>query len=101
MSPILPPPGGGATGVSASSGLMSSMNFATFSCAGDSLGRIAARISVFGGTPRSARLMLAHSGEFTHQLISLTTSSGSFVRADADHSMDALYQAFRSVALPV
>src|SRR3569832_1680666 len=101
MSPILPPPGGGAIGVVARSGLMSLMNLATFACAGDSLGVMSASISVFGGMPRAARLMLAHSGEFTHQLIISTTCSGYFVRLDADHSIDALYQAFRSVALPV
>src|SRR3954471_13401563 len=101
MSPILPPPGGGATGVVASSGLMSLMNFAAVVCAGDSLGVTSASISVFGGMPRSARLMLLHSGEFTHQLIIATACSGYFVRLDADHSIDALYQAFRSVALPV
>src|SRR5919199_3436902 len=101
MSLSLPPPGGGAIGVSASSGLMSSMNFATLAWSGDSLGLISARISVLAGTPRSARLMLAHSGEFTHQLISFTTSSGCLVLLEADHSIDALYQAFRSVALPV
>ena len=53
------------------------------------------------GTPRSARLMAAHSGEFTHQSISATTASGFLVLAEADQSMEALYQALRSVALPV
>ena len=57
---------------------------------------------MLAGMPRSARLMLAHSGEFTHQLINADDGlrdSSSWL--DADHSIDALYQAFRSVALPV
>ena len=45
--------------------------------------------------------MAAHSGEFTHQSMNATTASGFLVLAEADHSMDALYQALRSVALPV
>ena len=36
-----------------------------------------------------------------YNLIQATAASGFFVRADADHSMLALYQALRSVALPV
>src|SRR5690348_2641342 len=80
---------------------MSAMNFATLFCGADSLGVMAARMSVLQGIPRSARLMLAHSGEFTHQLIRSTAALGSLVRLDADHSIDALYQAFRSAALPV
>ena len=51
--------------------------------------------------PRSALSMSAASVEFTHQLIQAIAASGFFVLADADHSMLALYQALRSVALPV
>ena len=51
--------------------------------------------------PRSARSMSAASGEFTNQLIKATAASGFLVLAEADHSIHALYQAFRSVALPV
>src|SRR5918993_5106255 len=51
--------------------------------------------------PRSALSMSTASVEFTHQLIQATAASGFFVLADADHSMLALYQAFRSVAWPV
>lgn len=44
--------------------------------------------------------MSAHSKEFTHQLITATAASGLDDLAEADHSMDALYQACRSVARP-
>ena len=45
--------------------------------------------------------MLAASGEFTYQLMNATTASGFLVLAEAENSCDALYQALRSVALPV
>src|SRR6478735_7721014 len=101
MSPSFPPPGGGAMGVSASSGLMSSMYLTTACWVLSSFGLISARISVLHGTPRSVRLMAAHSGEFTHQSINATTASGFLVLAEADQSIEALYQALRSVAFPV
>src|SRR5215216_2606979 len=100
-SPIVPPPGGGAIGVSPTSGLMSVMYFATTFCAADSLGVTSASISEFGGMPRSALSMLAAAGSFANQLTQATAASGFLVLADADHSMLALYQVFRSVALPV
>src|SRR4051794_5212878 len=101
MSPSLPPPGGGAIGVLATSGLMSSMYLTTVNCVLSSFGLIPSRMSVLHGTPRSARLIAAHSGEFTHQSINATTASGFLVLAEADQSMDALYHVLRSVALPV
>src|SRR5829696_6002712 len=100
-SPIVPPPGGGAIGVLATSGLMSLMYFATTFCASDRLGVTAASISEFGGMPRSALSILAAAWSLANQLIQATAASGFLVLADADHSMLALYQSFRSVALPV
>src|SRR3712207_6324786 len=100
-APSVPPPGGGAMGVLANSGLMSSMNFKTVCCAEERLDLTAAWSSPFGGIPRSALSMFAASGEFTHQLIQATAASGFLVLAEADQSMLALYQALRSVALPV
>src|ERR687889_418984 len=88
-------------GVLATSGLMSVMNLATTCCAADSLGVTAASSSAFGGMPRSALSMSAAPGSFANQLIQAIAASGFLVLADADHSMLALYQAFRSVALPV
>src|SRR5688500_15932889 len=98
---VLPPPGGGAMGVGASSGLMSAINLATAFCGADTLGSTRASISVLAGIPRSARLMFADSGEFTSQLMNFTAASGFLVRADAENNCDALYHAFRSRALPV
>src|SRR5215210_3243663 len=80
---------------------MSVMYFATVCCAGDSLGVTSARISEFGGMPRSALSMSAASGLFANQVIQAIAASGFLVLADADQSMLALYQVFRSVALPV
>ena len=60
----------------------------------------AASISAFGGMPRSARSMPAAAGSFANQLIQAIAASGFLVLADADHSMLALYQPLRSVALP-
>src|SRR5215210_1371350 len=100
-SPIVPPPGGGAMGVSPTSGLMSVMYFATTFCASDSLGMTPASISEFGGMPRSALSISAAAGSLANQLIQAIAASGFLVLADADHSMLALYQVFRSVALPV
>src|SRR5687768_1498964 len=88
-------------GVLATSGAMSLMYCRTFCCAGDRLGFTASCSSLLGGIPRSAFSMLPASGEFAYQLIQATTASGFLVLADADHSMLALYQVFRSVALPV
>ena len=51
--------------------------------------------------PRSALSMSAAAWSFANQLIQATAASGFLVLADADHSMLALYQVFRSVALPV
>src|SRR5690242_18217035 len=87
-------------GVVPSSGLMSAMNWATACCAADSFGVIPASTSVLAGMPRSARQMSAHSMEFTHQLITATAASGLAELAEADQSIEALYQAFRSAALP-
>src|SRR5918994_3246429 len=100
-SEIVPPPGGGAIGVLATSVLMSVMYFATTFCASDKLGVTAVSISALGGMPRSALSMLAAAWSFANQLIQATAASGFWVLADADHSMLALYQVFRSVALPV
>src|ERR671911_3149553 len=100
-SEIVPPPGGGAIGVLATSVLMSVMYFATTFCASDRLGVTAVSISEFGGMPRSALSILAAAWSLANQLIQATAASGFFVLADADHSMLALYQAFRSVAWPV
>src|ERR671913_1668448 len=99
-SEIVPPPGGGAIGVVATSVLMSLMYFATTFCASDRLGVTAASISEFGGMPRSALSILAAAWSLANQLIQATAASGFLVLADADHSMLALYQVFRSVALP-
>src|SRR5215211_2723440 len=87
-------------GVLATSGLMSVMNFATTFCASDSLGCTPASISGFGGIPRSALSISAAAWSFANQLIQAMAASGFLVLADADHSMLALYQALRSVALP-
>src|SRR5215510_9564032 len=97
---MVPPPEGGAIGVSPTSGLMSEMYFATVCCAVESLGLTAASTSAFGGMPRSARSMFAASVEFANQSIQAIAASGFLVLADADHSMLALYQVLRSVALP-
>src|SRR4051794_20479447 len=97
---MVPPPGGGAIGVSPTSGLMSVMYFATTCCAGESWGLTSASISAFGGMPRSARSMFAASGEFANQLIQAVAASGFLLLLDADHNMLSLYQVLRSVALP-
>src|SRR4029450_8144212 len=97
---MVPPPGGGAIGVSPTSGLMSSMYLATTFWAEESLGLTSASISAFGGMPRSARSMFAASGVFANQLIQAIAASGFLVLADADQSALALYQVLRSVALP-
>ena len=62
---------------------------------------IAAWISPLAGMPRSASMMSAASGELTSQSMKATAASGFLVLAEADHSIDALYQALRSAALPV
>src|SRR4029453_5553241 len=97
---IVPPPGGGAIGVAPTSDLMSVMYLATTCCAGENLGLTWASISAFGGMPRSARSMFAASGLFANQLVQAIAASGFLVLLDADHSMLALYQVLRSVALP-
>ena len=51
--------------------------------------------------PRSALSMSAAAWSFANQLIQAIAASGFLVLADADHSMLALYQVLRSVALPV
>src|SRR4051794_2838898 len=79
---------------------MSAMNFATVCWTLDSLGLIRVAISVFAGMPRSARFAFAASGEFTIQLMKATAALGSLLRLDAEYSIDALYHALRSVALP-
>src|SRR5690349_7576641 len=80
---------------------MSTMNFATSFWSLESLGVTAFCRSPLAGMPRSARSMLAAAGEFTHQLIQAAAASGFLVLLEADHNMLALYQALRSVALPV
>src|SRR5215212_4858803 len=97
---MVPPPGGGAIGVSPTSGLMSSMYLATTFWAEESLGLTSASISVLGGMPRSARSMFAASRVFANQLIQAIAASGFLDLLDADHSMLALYHPLRSVALP-
>src|SRR4029453_8493732 len=99
-SAIVPPPGGGAIGVSPTSVLMSLMNFATTCCSGENLDLTAASTSALAGMPRSARSMPAAAGSFANQLIQAVAAFGFLVLAEADHSMLALYQPLRSVALP-
>src|SRR4051794_2630357 len=94
------PPGGGARGLAAISGSMAVRNVDTCCCGTLSFGSTAACTSLLAGMPRSPRSIVAASTVFTHQLMKETAVSGSFVRDDTVHSIDALYQAFRSVAVP-
>src|SRR5690606_14426564 len=63
-------------------------------------GSIADATSLLAGMPRSASWISFASVLLISQLMSATDSSGCAVRAETDHSTDALYQAFRSTASP-